>query len=75
MNTTEIASELNTTPKTLRKFLRADLRERDIAIPGKGSRYSIERKELRGLKSRFSKWQIAESAKRANAKNADTDSE
>lgn len=73
LTTREIAEELDCTPKTLRKFLRSDFRDRGIAIPGKGSRYSIARKELRGLKSRFGKWQIDEAQKRADAKNTDSE--
>lgn len=73
LNTTEIAQEFGITPKELRKFLRSDSRERGIATPGKGQRYSIARKELRGLKSRFEKWQIAQNAKNAESENTDSE--
>lgn len=71
MTTAEIAQECATTPKTLRKFLRADSK---IESVGKGSRYSIDRKDLRGLKTRFEKWNAAQIAAR-NAKLENTDSE
>lgn len=65
--TTEVAEKFETTPRTLRKFLRADARGRNQAdsLPGKGSRYAIEGKELAALKKRFSTWQVAEAKARA----------
>jgi len=68
MTTTEIAAEWEITPRTLRKFLRSDFRAREMgdSLPGKGSRYAIEKKELRGLHSRFLKWDAAEKEARAN---------
>lgn len=65
--TTEVAEKFGTTARTLRKFLRADARGRDAGdtLPGKGSRYAIEGKDLKGLQSRFKKWQAAEAEARA----------
>ena len=65
--TIEVAEKFGTTPRTLRKFLRADARSNDAAdsLPGKGSRYAIEGKALKGLQSRFTKWQAAEAEARA----------
>ena len=68
ITTTELATELDTTPRTLRKFLRSD--ESGIEGVGKGARYSIERKQIRTLKSRFAKWSEAQAAK-ANASSTD----
>ena len=67
LTTAQLAEEIGTTPKTLRKFLRADARAADKGdtLPGKGARYAIERKAVKGLKSRFTKWQAAEAAARA----------
>lgn len=64
--TAEVAEKLETTPRTLRKFLRADAKERGTtdALPGKGSRYSIGGKEIAPLKKRFTKWQAAEAQAR-----------
>lgn len=64
--TAEVAEKLETTPRTLRKFLRADAKERGTtdALPGKGSRYSIGGKEIAPLKKRFAKWQAAEAQAR-----------
>ena len=67
MTTTEVAAEFGTTPRTLRKFLRADARANDAAdtLPGKGSRYALEKKNLRGMRTRFNAWQAAEAEARA----------
>ena len=69
--TTDVADKFGTTPRTLRKFLRADARAngRGDSLPGKGSRYSIEGKELAGLKKRFAAWKVEE-AKKAAARAA-----
>jgi len=72
LNTTEAALELETTPRTLRKFLRSP--EGFDQKVGKGQRWSIEKKQMRSLKSRFSKWQIAQNeAKAARAAAAEVD--
>jgi hypothetical protein len=65
--TAQVAEKFDTTPRTLRKFLRADARSNDKGdtLPGKGSRYSIEGAALKGLKSRFATWQAAEAKARA----------
>ena len=67
LTTAEVAAELDTTPRTLRKFLRADARANGKAdtLPGKGSRYAIERKSIAPMKKRFAKWQEAEAKARA----------
>lgn len=67
LTTQELADEVGVHPRTLRKFLRADARERGTAdsLPGKGSRYAIDRKQVPGLKKRFTKWQAAEAEARA----------
>jgi hypothetical protein len=58
----ELAIELDTTPRETRKFLRADARARGIETPGKGSRWAIEKREVRALKSRFAAWDEARKA-------------
>jgi len=65
--TAQVAEKFATTPRTLRKFLRADARAagKGDTLPGKGSRYGIEGKELKGLQGRFNRWQAAEAAARA----------
>lgn len=71
--TTEVAEKFETTPRTLRKFLRSDARNRDIAdtLPGKGSRYSIEGKDLPPMKKRFAKWTADEAeARKVRAEKA-----
>lgn len=65
--TAEVAEKFETTPRTLRKFLRADARANDKAdaLPGKGSRYAIEGKQLAPMKKRFNAWKAAEAEARA----------
>lgn len=65
--TTQVAEKLETTPRTLRKFLRSDARANGNAdsLPGKGSRYAIEGKDIAPLKKRFAAWQAAQAEKAA----------
>lgn len=65
--TAQVAEKFDTTPRTLRKFLRADARAADAAdtLPGKGSRYAIEGSQLKGLRSRFNAWQVEQAKERA----------
>lgn len=73
MTTAEVATELGTTPRELRKFLRSDMRDKGLATPGKGARYAIERKHLKGLKSRFATWSAAREEARNAPKPSETD--
>lgn len=50
---TELAQELDTTPREARKFLRKVTPADEQ--PGKGGRWAIERKAVRSLKSKFAK--------------------
>lgn len=66
----EIALEIGTTPKKLRKFLRSPEGVKvlkDAANPGKGSRYAIPRTSLKSLKTRFIAW---DATKQATAEEA-----
>jgi hypothetical protein len=56
MNTTELAAAIDTTPRTLRKFLRAE-----GAGVGKGSRYALpsSKREVASLAKRFAEWDAA----------------
>ena len=65
MNTTEFAEVLGTTPRNARKFLRSDARANGKEIPGKGSRWTIDKKTLPGLKKRFAAWTKAQDEARA----------
>ena len=56
----EIANEWGVSPKTLRKFLRKDMGDK---APGKGGRWSIEARSLKGLKTRFDAWVAANATK------------
>jgi hypothetical protein len=54
MNTQEIARELGTEPKLLRRFLRSP--ESTFQAVGSGGRYDFTEKELPDLKRRFKAW-------------------
>lgn len=61
--TADIAAKFDTTPRTLRKFLRsADGTDSQV---GKGKRWGIEGKQVRSLQARFKKWEAAQEEDRA----------
>lgn len=64
ITTAELALELDATPRDTRKFLRSA--DSGIASVGKGSRYAIEKRDLRSLKTRFAKWDEARRAVKAD---------
>jgi hypothetical protein len=66
-NTTELATALDTTPRTLRKFLRSE----GMGV-GKGSRYALPstKREIASLTKRFAEW---DAARTAPAPDADDD--
>ena len=70
LTASELATELETTPREIRKFLRSVTPKDDQ--PGKGSRWNIEGKQLRTLRSQHAKWVAAQEAKKAEA-DAETD--
>ena len=57
ISVSDLAVELDTDPRNARKFLRA-VTPKD-AQPGKGSRWAIEKKDLRSLKSKYAKFSAA----------------
>lgn len=61
----DLAEEIGTTAKICRKFLRDNARENGMEIPGKGSRWAIEKKSVRSLKAKFAKWNAAQESARA----------
>lgn len=60
LTTKDVAAELDTDPRTLRKFLRSEVEQAGGMVgentPGKGGRWGFERKELRDLRRRFARW-------------------
>lgn len=64
--TTELAAALDTTPRTLRKFLRS--KESGIESVGKGSRYALPtaKREVNALAKRFNAWHEAQQAPKAD---------
>lgn len=65
MTTNDLAAQFETTPRTLRKFLRST--ESGIEAVGKGSRYSLpsSKRETAALRKRYDAW--------FEAKNAEVD--
>lgn len=64
MNTREMAEKLDTDPKRLRRFLRADATYRNA---GQGGRYEFTDKDVPTLRKRFAAW-VEKTAKAAEAK-------
>jgi phage antirepressor YoqD-like protein len=71
MTTTELAAALDTTPRTLRKFLRSN--DSGIESVGKGSRYALpsSKREVNSLAKRFNEWNTPKID--ADAPNTDAD--
>lgn len=76
ITTTDLAAELGTDPRTLRKFLRADAKAREVATPGKGSRYALkgDARSIAAMQKKFTKWTNAQNAAKA-AKATESDTE
>lgn len=70
LTTAQVAEALETTPRTLRKFLRADAKAQGTETPGKGSRYAIEKRQVAPLKKRFAAWTEAQAPKVEDAPDA-----
>jgi hypothetical protein len=64
INIAELATALDTDPRTARKFMRS-ITPRE-SQPGKGSRWSIEKREVAPLKRKFAKFAADAEAKRAS---------
>lgn len=65
LTVTDLAARLDTDARTTRKFLRT-ITPAD-AQPGKGSRWSIEAKQVQSLKAKFKKFQAEAEAKAPEA--------
>lgn len=57
LNTAQAAEKLETTPRELRKFLRS-VTEKD-SQPGKGSRWTLEAREVNKMRKQFNEWKAA----------------
>lgn len=64
----EFATAIDTDTRTTRKFLRSVTPKENQ--PGKGSRWAIEKREVAGLKKKFSAW---DEARRTSAEEDATD--
>lgn len=58
----DLATQFESDPRTVRKFLRKDAKENGTETPGKGSRWEIEAKTVRSLRKRFDAWVAANAA-------------
>jgi hypothetical protein len=58
----EFAVKVQSDPRTVRKFLRANARENGTETPGKGSRWEIDAKKVKSLSTKFRKWDEARTA-------------
>lgn len=68
----ELATDLDSTPREVRKFLRSVTPVEEQ--PGKGHRWQIEKRQVRGLKTQFAKHQAeVKSEKDAPADLVDAD--
>jgi hypothetical protein len=56
----EAAQQIGTDARTLRKFLRHEVTQAGGKVgedtPGKGGRYSLEARQMKGLTARFQEW-------------------
>lgn len=68
INITELATELETSPRTARKFMREVTPAEEH--PGKGGKWAIEKRQVRSLRSKFTRW---DEARRKDDANPDTD--
>lgn len=60
INIAEFATIIEATPRDARKFLREVTPAE--SQPGKGGRWSIEKRDVRPLRSKFTKWDAARNA-------------
>lgn len=65
LNAKDIAARFDTDTRTLRKFLRSD--DSGVDAVGKGGRYNFTAAEVRGMKSKFDRWDAARKAPAAPA--------
>lgn len=76
ITTAELADALGTTPRELRKFLRADAKATGSETPGKGARYALpgDKRSITAMQKKFAKWEEAQESARA-ARNAAVEDE
>lgn len=70
ITTTELAAEFNTTPRELRKFLRADGKG-----VGKGARYALPatKRDIKSMRTRFDAWSAAKEEARNTPEPTESD--
>lgn len=70
LNPKELAVELDSDAKRVRKFLRSKDSGLAAEAPGKGGRWAIEARKVKGLKAKFARWDEADRKATADAKAA-----
>jgi hypothetical protein len=65
LTSAEVAEELETDPKTLRKFLRSE--DSPLDPVGQGNRYEIPAAKMRSLKKAFVTWSESHTRQHASA--------
>lgn len=71
INISEFATIIDATPRDARKFLREVTP--DDAQPGKGGRWSIEKRDVRSLTSKFTKWNAERNAPKVDENDEKAD--
>ena len=73
LNIQDLSAELGTSPRTARKFLRSVTPVEEQ--PGKGKRWSIEKRQVRSLKKQFEQFESEHTNKPADEDAPETSEE
>lgn len=73
ISTAQLATELDTTPRELRKFLRSD--SSGVEKVGKGARYALPggKREIASLRKKFASWDEARNAAKSDTTDDTTE--
>jgi predicted transcriptional regulator len=75
LNTKEVARELGTDPKTLRRFIRAHVKSQGGTVgedtPGQGGRYSFDEEDVPKMGELFEEWLAKKAAKVTKVEEAE----
>ena len=75
LNTKQVAAELGTDPKTLRRFVRSHVRSQGGTVgedtPGQGGRYSFDEEDVPKMRELFDAWLAAKAAKVTKVEEAE----
>jgi len=71
----ELAKALDTNAKLVRSFLRSKDSGLAAEAPGKGGRWAIDARKVKGLKGKFAKWEAKRAEEIAAARKAREDTD